>query len=42
MPLYVSDPWRMSGAEQAEYGVELGGDHPEPMVDPDARYAEMR
>jgi deoxyribodipyrimidine photo-lyase len=29
----VHEPWRMTDDEQAEYGVELGVDYPEPMVD---------
>jgi deoxyribodipyrimidine photo-lyase len=34
-PEYAHEPWRMDDREQAEYGVELGRDYPEPMVDPD-------
>lgn len=30
---YAHEPWKLSGAEQASYGVELGVDYPEPMVD---------
>ncbi|MBC9987497.1 DASH family cryptochrome [Haloferax sp. AS1] len=30
---YAHEPWQLSGAEQASYGVELGVDYPEPMVD---------
>ena len=40
-PEYAHRPWRMSGSEQAEYGVELGVDIPEPMIDAEARYAEL-
>ncbi|WP_368408097.1 DASH family cryptochrome [Halorussus pelagicus] len=28
------EPWTLTADEQAEYGVELGDDYPEPMVDP--------
>jgi deoxyribodipyrimidine photo-lyase len=31
-PEYAHEPWRMSETEQAEFGVELGVDYPEPMV----------
>jgi deoxyribodipyrimidine photo-lyase len=31
----VHEPWRLTGDEQAQHGVELGADYPEPMVDPD-------
>ncbi|WP_135852986.1 DASH family cryptochrome [Halorussus salinus] len=31
----VHQPWTMTAAEEAEYGVELGADYPEPMVDPE-------
>ncbi|WP_380675361.1 DASH family cryptochrome [Salinigranum sp. GCM10025319] len=43
-PEYAHEPWRMSDAEQAEHGVELGVDYPEPMVDPDLDldYSENR
>ncbi|MFK8213678.1 DASH family cryptochrome [Haloferax volcanii] len=30
---YAHEPWQLSEAEQASYGVELGVDYPEPMVD---------
>jgi deoxyribodipyrimidine photo-lyase len=32
-PEYAHQPWKLSDEEQAEYGVELGVDYPEPMVD---------
>ncbi|WP_435065678.1 DASH family cryptochrome [Halobaculum sp. EA56] len=35
-PDAVHEPWTLSGREQAEYGVRLGVDYPEPMVDPRA------
>jgi deoxyribodipyrimidine photo-lyase len=41
-PEYAHHPWRMSGAEQAEYGVRLDRDYPAPVIDPDERYEEMR
>ncbi|CAI49819.1 deoxyribodipyrimidine photolyase [Natronomonas pharaonis DSM 2160] len=34
-------PWQLSEAEQREYGVELGVDYPEPVVDIDARYQSL-
>ncbi|ELK51716.1 deoxyribodipyrimidine photolyase, partial [Haloferax sp. BAB-2207] len=30
---YAHEPWKLSEAEQASYGVELGVDYPEPIVD---------
>ncbi|RDZ44084.1 cryptochrome DASH [Haloferax sp. Atlit-10N] len=32
---YAHEPWELSDEEQATYGVELGVDYPEPMVDLD-------
>jgi deoxyribodipyrimidine photo-lyase len=40
-PEYAHRPWRMDQDEQAKYGVELGIDYPEPMLDVEARFAEM-
>jgi deoxyribodipyrimidine photo-lyase len=40
-PDYAHRPWRMSEAEQANAGVELGVDYPEPMIDIEARYDEL-
>ncbi len=37
-PRYAHEPWRMTTDEQARYGVELGVDYPEPMVDPDEHF----
>ncbi|MCU4718955.1 DASH family cryptochrome [Halapricum hydrolyticum] len=37
-PRYAHEPWRMDIDEQARYGVELGVDYPEPMVDPTAHF----
>ncbi len=31
----VHEPWTLTDDEQTEYGVELGADYPEPMVDPE-------
>jgi len=39
---YAHRPWRMTADEQAEYGVELGVDYPQPMLDLEARYSELR
>ncbi|MFC7070709.1 DASH family cryptochrome [Halobaculum lipolyticum] len=33
----VHEPWTLSDAERAQYGVRLGVDYPEPMVDPTDR-----
>jgi deoxyribodipyrimidine photo-lyase len=41
-PEYAHHPWRMSEAEQADHGVQLGLDYPSPIVDIDARYDAMR
>ena len=38
---YAHRPWRLSADEQAEHGVELGIDYPEPMLDIEARYREL-
>jgi deoxyribodipyrimidine photo-lyase len=40
-PEFAHRPWRMSDAEQATYGVELGIDYPRPMIDIEARYSEL-
>lgn len=40
-PEYAHAPWEMSESDQSEYGVELGRDYPEPVVDP-ARFDEKR
>ena len=36
-PRYAHEPWTMTDAEMASYGVEPGIDHPEPIVDPGGR-----
>ena len=41
-PQYAHRPWRMDDDKQARYGVNLGVDYPEPMIDVEARYAELR
>jgi deoxyribodipyrimidine photo-lyase len=41
-PEYAHEPWRLSRDQQATYGVELGVDYPEPMVDLDASYEKLR
>jgi deoxyribodipyrimidine photo-lyase len=41
-PAYVHEPWEMDQKEQAAYGVVLGEDYPEPMVDLEASYEEFR
>ncbi|WP_138004358.1 DASH family cryptochrome [Halalkalirubrum salinum] len=33
-PRYAHEPWTMSADEQTDYGVQLGSDYPEPIVDP--------
>ncbi|GAB7095684.1 DASH family cryptochrome [Halolamina litorea] len=37
----VHEPWELNRATQAEYGVVLGEDYPEPMVDLDATYEKF-
>lgn len=37
-PRYAHEPWRMNSDEQARYGVEVGVDYPEPLVDPTAHF----
>lgn len=37
-PQYAHEPWRMDADEQARYGVELGVDYPESIVDPDTHF----
>ena len=41
-PEDAHEPWTLSPEEQAEYGVELGVDYPEPMVDLAASYEKLR
>ncbi|MFC6736948.1 DASH family cryptochrome, partial [Halolamina salina] len=41
-PAYVHEPWEMDREEQAAYGVVLGEDYPEPMIDLEASYEAFR
>jgi deoxyribodipyrimidine photo-lyase len=41
-PEYAHEPWTLSREEQVEYGVELGVDYPEPMVDLERSYEKLR
>jgi deoxyribodipyrimidine photo-lyase len=41
-PESAHEPWTLSRDEQAEYGVELGVDYPEPMVDLEQSYQKLR
>jgi deoxyribodipyrimidine photo-lyase len=41
-PRLAHEPWKMSDATQAEYGVELGIDYPEPMLDLEQSYEKLR
>jgi len=41
-PEYAHEPWRMDAEAMAEYGVELGVDYPEPMLDLAASYEKLR
>jgi len=41
-PGYVHEPWEMDREEQRAYGVVLGEDYPEPMVDLAASYEAFR
>jgi deoxyribodipyrimidine photo-lyase len=36
------EPWELSEKQQRAYGVELGVDYPEPMVDLEASYEQFR
>ena len=38
---YAHRPWRMREDEQAEYGVSLGSEYPEPMLAIEQRYREL-
>ncbi|ELZ83029.1 deoxyribodipyrimidine photolyase [Haloferax elongans ATCC BAA-1513] len=40
-PEYAHEPWKLTDAEQADYGVQLGIDYPEPMVDLDVSYEKL-
>ncbi|MEF8882588.1 MAG: DASH family cryptochrome [Halapricum sp.] len=37
-PRYAHEPWRLDAEVAARYGIEIGSDYPEPMVDPDAHF----
>ena len=37
----IHRPWTLSTAELADYGIELGVDYPEPMLDLEAKYREL-
>jgi deoxyribodipyrimidine photo-lyase len=39
---YAHRPWRMDEQDQAAHGVHLGTDYPRPVIDVEARYAELR
>jgi deoxyribodipyrimidine photo-lyase len=41
-PRYAHEPWTLSESEQAEYGVQLGVDYPEPMLDLEQSYEKLR
>jgi deoxyribodipyrimidine photo-lyase len=41
-PEYAHEPWKLTPEEQAEFGVELGVDYPEPMLDLAASYEKLR
>ena len=41
-PRTVHEPWTMSEQQQAEYGVQLGIDYPEPMIDLAESYRKLR
>ena len=38
----VHEPWALNDTEQANYGVQLGVDYPEPMIDVEERYRKLR
>jgi deoxyribodipyrimidine photo-lyase len=37
----VHEPWTLSPADQTRYGVQLGVDYPEPVVDLEASYEKL-
>jgi deoxyribodipyrimidine photo-lyase len=39
---YAHEPWKLSESEQADHGVQLGVDYPEPMIDLAASYEKLR
>jgi deoxyribodipyrimidine photo-lyase len=41
-PEYAHRPWQMTPAEQASHDVDLGVDYPQPILDLEARYEELR
>jgi len=41
-PRAVHEPWTMTEQEQAECGVQLGVDYPEPMIDLEESYRKLR
>ena len=41
-PEYAHEPWKLDREEQASFGVELGVDYPEPMVDLAQSYEKLR
>ncbi len=41
-PEYAHEPWKLSDEQQIEYGVELGVDYPEPMIDLERSYEKLR
>ncbi|EMA47166.1 DASH family cryptochrome [Halobiforma nitratireducens] len=40
-PEYAHRPWRLSDADQDRYGIDLGVDYPEPMIDVEARFDQL-
>ncbi|MFC7201993.1 DASH family cryptochrome [Haloferax namakaokahaiae] len=41
-PASARAPWRLTPEERADYGVQLGVDYPEPMVELEASYEKLR
>ncbi|KTG08572.1 cryptochrome DASH [Haloprofundus marisrubri] len=41
-PAKAHEPWTLSADEQREFGVELGVDYPQPMVELEASYEKLR
>lgn len=39
---FVHEPWKMSVEQQSLFGVELGSDYPEPMLDLEESYKEIK
>ncbi|MFN1834690.1 DASH family cryptochrome [Balneola sp. MJW-20] len=41
-PEKAHEPWKLTDAEQSEYGIQIGHDYPQPMIDLEKSYEEIR